>query len=45
MQKEAMNLMLTGKGYGSNWMKGRVGEMSQLNYNFKNKQEEKQKTV
>lgn len=40
-----MNLKLTGKGYGSSWMKGRVGEMSQLNYNFKNKQEEKQKTV
>lgn len=42
MQKEAMNLKLMGKGNGSSWREGRVGEMSQLNYNFKDNQEQKQ---
>lgn len=44
MHKEAMNLRVTGKGYGSSWMEERVGEMSQLNYNFKiNKKKNKLK--
>lgn len=34
MQKEAMNLKLTGKGYGRSWREGRVREKSQLNNNL-----------